>query len=82
MTKGINAANYLFWLHDLQPSIQETPQNRDAAPKAGASVDFQQLRFSYPLRPDAHILRAVDLEVSSRLPYSSASITIMPNTHT
>ncbi|OHF02855.1 ABC transporter [Colletotrichum orchidophilum] len=63
MTKGINAANYLFWLHDLQPSIRETPQNRDAAPRAGAAVGFEQLRFSYPLRPEAHVLRAVDLEI-------------------
>ncbi|KDN65087.1 putative ABC transporter [Colletotrichum sublineola] len=55
MTKGINAANYLFWLDDLQPTIQETPQNRDAAPKAGTTLDFEQLRFSYPLRPEAHI---------------------------
>ncbi|GKT58550.1 LOW QUALITY PROTEIN: ABC transporter [Colletotrichum tofieldiae] len=65
MTKGINAANYLFWLHDLQPTIQETPQNRDAAPKAGNTLGFDQLRFSYPLRPEAHVLRGIDLEVSS-----------------
>ncbi|KZL88052.1 abc transporter [Colletotrichum incanum] len=63
MTKGINAANYLFWLHDLQPTIQETPQNRDAAPKAGNTLGFDQLRFSYPLRPEAHVLRGIDLEI-------------------
>ncbi|KAF9874829.1 ABC transporter [Colletotrichum karsti] len=63
MTKGINAANYLFWLHDLQPLIQETPENRDRAPKAGRSLDFEHLRFSYPMRPDAHVLRGVDLEI-------------------
>ncbi|GKT40883.1 leptomycin B resistance protein pmd1 [Colletotrichum spaethianum] len=63
MTKGINAANYLFWLHDLQPTIQETPQNRDAAPKAGNELGFDQLRFSYPLRPEAHVLRGIDLEI-------------------
>lgn len=64
MTKGINAANYLFWLHDLQPTIQETPQNRDAAPEAGSALGFEQLRFSYPLRPETHVLRGLDLEVS------------------
>ncbi|KAK1966143.1 ABC transporter [Colletotrichum sublineola] len=65
MTKGINAANYLFWLDDLQPTIQETPQNRDAAPKAGTTLDFEQLRFSYPLRPEAHVLRGIDLEATN-----------------
>ncbi|WQF79623.1 Putative Type 1 protein exporter [Colletotrichum destructivum] len=64
MTKGINAANYLFWLHDLQPTIQETPQNRDAAPEAGSALGFEQLRFSYPLRPETHVLRGLDLEIS------------------
>ncbi|KAK1599509.1 ABC transporter [Colletotrichum navitas] len=63
MTKGINSANYLFWLDDLQPTIQETPQNRDAAPKAGTRLGFEQLRFSYPLRPEAHVLRGIDIEI-------------------
>ncbi|KAF4841220.1 Leptomycin B resistance protein pmd1 [Colletotrichum siamense] len=63
MTKGINAANYLFWLHDLQPTIQETPDNHDKAPKSGTSLDFDHLKFSYPLRPEAHVLRGVDLEI-------------------
>ncbi|OLN82134.1 Leptomycin B resistance protein pmd1-like protein 7 [Colletotrichum chlorophyti] len=63
ITKGINAANYIFWLHDLQPTIQETPENRDKAPKAGNSIGFDNLRFSYPLRPEAHVLRGVNLEV-------------------
>ncbi|GJC93471.1 ABC transporter [Colletotrichum higginsianum] len=67
MTKGINAANYLFWLHDLQPTIQETPQNRDAAPEAGSALGFEQLRFSYPLRPETHVLRGLDLERCSKL---------------
>ncbi|KAK1984249.1 ABC transporter [Colletotrichum cereale] len=63
MTKGINSANYLFWLDDLQPTIQETAQNRDAAPKACNTLDFEQLRFSYPLRSEAHVLRGIDLEI-------------------
>ncbi|WYZ38615.1 hypothetical protein EsH8_III_000529 [Colletotrichum jinshuiense] len=63
MTKGTNAANYLFWLHDLQPTIQESPQNRDSAPQAGNALGFEQLRFSYPLRPEAHVLRGLDLEI-------------------
>ncbi|KAF6834066.1 multidrug resistance protein 3 (p glycoprotein 3) [Colletotrichum plurivorum] len=63
MTKGINAANYLFWLHDLQPLIQETPENKDKAPRGANTVDFEHLRFSYPMRPEAHVLRGVDLEI-------------------
>ncbi|TDZ19176.1 Leptomycin B resistance protein pmd1 [Colletotrichum orbiculare MAFF 240422] len=63
MTKGVNAGNYLFWLHDLQPTIQETPENHDRSPKSGSSMSFDQLKFSYPLRPDSHVLRGIDLEI-------------------
>ncbi|KAI6781629.1 Leptomycin B resistance protein-like protein [Emericellopsis cladophorae] len=63
VTKGKNAANYIFWLHSLQPTVQETPENKDHAPEAGAPVSVDHLRFSYPLRPDAQVLRGVDLEI-------------------
>ncbi|KAM6522141.1 hypothetical protein FALCPG4_011828 [Fusarium falciforme] len=63
MTKGINAANYIFWLNQLQPTVQPTPENRDNSPKPGSSVALHDVRFSYPLRPHAHVLRGIDLEV-------------------
>ncbi|RSL93153.1 hypothetical protein CEP52_013398 [Fusarium oligoseptatum] len=63
MTKGLNAANYIFWLNQLQPTVQPTPENRDNGPKDGGSVALHDVRFSYPLRPHAHVLRGIDLEV-------------------
>lgn len=64
MTKGKNAANYIFWLHELQPTVQETPENQDKGPKSGGPIVLDHVRFSYPLRPDTQVLRGVDLEVS------------------
>lgn len=64
MTKGINGANYIFWLQSLQPTVQETPENRDNGPNSGGSYVLDQVRFSYPLRPHAQVLRGVDLTVS------------------
>ena len=64
MSKGKNSANYLFWLHDLQPKIQGNRDNQDCAPKSGNKVQCIDLRFAYPLRPDAKVLRGVDLTVS------------------
>ncbi|KAM7215408.1 Leptomycin B resistance protein-like protein [Rhypophila decipiens] len=63
MTKGKNAAEYIFWLGSLVPSIQENPENKDRAPKAGEAVHLDHIRFSYPLRPDTAVLKGVDLEI-------------------
>ncbi|KAK9440093.1 ATP-binding cassette multidrug transport protein ATRC [Metarhizium brunneum] len=63
MTKGKNAANYIFWLHELQPTVQETPENHDKGPKSGGPIVLDHVRFSYPLRPDTQVLRGVDLEI-------------------
>lgn len=63
ITKGINAANYMFWLQGLDPTVQATPQNRDNGPKPGGPVELEDVRFSYPLRPHAPVLRGVNLTV-------------------
>lgn len=63
MTKGKTAANYIFWLDELQPTVRETPENRDFAPKSGAPIELEHVRFSYPLRLDAPVLRGINLEV-------------------
>lgn len=67
MTKGINAANYIFWLRELQPTVQETPENQDKGPKSGGPITLDRVRFSYPMRPDTQVLRGVDLEVRMAL---------------
>ena len=64
MTKGKNAANYVFWLAQLQPTIQQTDTNRDNAPASGGPIELDNIRFSYPLRPDTVVLRGVDLTIN------------------
>ena len=66
ITKGQNAANYIFWLSELQPTVRETDENRDKDPKSGGPIELDSVRFSYPLRPDAVVLRGVDMEVRLR----------------
>ncbi|KAL6895481.1 P-loop containing nucleoside triphosphate hydrolase protein [Trichoderma longibrachiatum] len=63
ITKGKNAANYIFWLHGLQPTVQETPENADRGPKSGGPIALDNVRFSYPLRPEAPVLRGINLEI-------------------
>ncbi|KAG7142069.1 ABC multidrug transporter atrC like protein [Verticillium longisporum] len=63
ITKGINAANYIFWLHELQPTVQETPENRNNGPSAGGPIELDNVRFSYPLRPDAPVLKGVEMNI-------------------
>lgn len=65
VTKGVNAANYIFWLQGLHPTVRETDENRDNGPSSGDAFDIRDVRFSYPLRPDARILRGIDLRVSA-----------------
>lgn len=67
VTKGINAANYIFWLQDLQPSVRETDENRGNGPGSGDMVNIRDVDFSYPLRPEMRILRGINVNVSSTL---------------
>lgn len=64
ITKGVNAANYVFWLHGLQPTVRTTPENETRGPLGADCVDLNDVRFSYPLRPEIPVLRGVDLKVS------------------
>ncbi|KAI1045107.1 hypothetical protein LB505_011911 [Fusarium chuoi] len=63
VTKGINAANYIFWLQDLQPSVRETDENRGNGPGSGDTVNIRDVHFSYPLRPEMRILRGINVNI-------------------
>lgn len=65
ITKACGAANYLFWLEQLHPSIRETDDNRDNGPNGFRSLDMDKVHFSYPMRPDAPVLRGINLQVSN-----------------
>lgn len=65
ITKAKAGANYIFWLRELQPQIGGTAENRHNGPSSedGQSPNLHDLRFSYPLRPEAQVLRGVSLQV-------------------
>ncbi|KAF5702669.1 ABC transporter [Fusarium globosum] len=63
VTKGINAANYIFWLQDLQPSVRETDENRGNGPESGDTVNIRDVHFSYTLRPEMRILRGINVNI-------------------
>ncbi|KAI0011133.1 P-loop containing nucleoside triphosphate hydrolase protein [Xylariaceae sp. FL0662B] len=63
-TKANQAANYYFWLSELQPTIGETDENREIGPSNGCrSYDFNQVQFSYPLAPDTRVLKGVSFSI-------------------
>ncbi|GKT51747.1 leptomycin B resistance protein pmd1 [Colletotrichum spaethianum] len=65
-TKANSAANYYFWLLGLQPTIQDTDENRKRGPERGCnSIDFQDIQFSYPFAPDKRVLKGVSLTVGT-----------------
>ncbi|KAF6803008.1 multidrug resistance protein 3 (p glycoprotein 3) [Colletotrichum musicola] len=63
MTKAVNAANYVFWLSELEPSIRETDDNRNIGPTNYSTLELDQIKFSYPMRPQARVLQGVNLSV-------------------
>ncbi|KAH6867341.1 multidrug resistance protein [Thelonectria olida] len=63
MTKATNAANYLFWLEQLSPTIQETDENCNNGPNEFKALDVNKVQFSYPMRPDDRVLRGIDLKI-------------------
>jgi ATP-binding cassette subfamily B (MDR/TAP) protein 1 len=53
---------------ELKPSIQENDKNRKIGQTAHSKIGVDNIRFSYPIRPQVEMLRAVNLSVSlSRL---------------
>jgi hypothetical protein len=45
MTKATSAANYIFWLEQLQPTIRETDDNRDIGPGDFKSLHLETCNF-------------------------------------
>ncbi|GCB25295.1 leptomycin B resistance protein pmd1 [Aspergillus awamori] len=63
ITNGVNAANYLFWLDDLRKTVQERDGSHEQGPGAVHTLDLDNVKFSYPRRPEIPILKGLDLSV-------------------
>jgi ATP-binding cassette subfamily B (MDR/TAP) protein 1 len=68
-TKAQKAANYLLWLHSLEPKMREQvsssgghAEKDNAGEGPAAEVKCTDLTFSYPLRPQHKVLRGVTVE--------------------
>ena len=66
ITKAKGGANYIFWLRDLQLKLGETAENKHNGPSSDdqQAPTMHDLRFSYPLRPEAQVLRGVSLKAN------------------
>lgn len=63
-TRGIQAANYYFWLSSLEPTMAETDVNEVSGPLDGCKTyELKDLQFSYPLAPDHKILNGVSMNI-------------------
>ncbi|SPO04683.1 probable ABC multidrug transporter [Cephalotrichum gorgonifer] len=63
-TKANQAANYYFWLDELDGTIQVTDDNQRKGPVDGCrSYNFQDVQFSYPLAPGNRVLKGISLSI-------------------
>ncbi|KAI8313395.1 Leptomycin B resistance protein pmd1 [Colletotrichum sp. SAR11_59] len=66
ITKGKGATHFYLWVKSLQPTIQETQENRAIVPqRAVETIDMDSVKFSYPLRPDVQVLKGANLNIRS-----------------
>ena len=64
LSKAADAANYIFWLRTIQPTIAETERNRDQGPSPGnETLDLQDLQFRYKQRMASRVLRGVSMTI-------------------
>ncbi|KAF7557236.1 hypothetical protein G7Z17_g788 [Cylindrodendrum hubeiense] len=65
-TKACQAANYFFWLDELEPTIRETEDNSEKGPKDDCkTIGLESVQFSYPLAPDNRVLKGISLQIKS-----------------
>ncbi|KAF3931404.1 hypothetical protein ABW19_dt0201475 [Dactylella cylindrospora] len=72
-TKAASASRRIFQLLDAQPIIsansnedqpQRTPREEQKKPGEKGSIEFKNVTFSYPTRPDAIVLRDLSLSIN------------------
>ncbi|KAL4747255.1 hypothetical protein BDW72DRAFT_209714 [Aspergillus terricola var. indicus] len=63
-TKANQAANYYFWLDMIDGTIRENDDNCNEGPEdVCRSIDFEDVRFAYPLAPENLVLKGVSLSI-------------------
>ncbi|KAJ4986221.1 multidrug/pheromone exporter [Stagonosporopsis vannaccii] len=63
-TKGHQAADYLFWLSEMKPTITETEENKGIEPKECCkSLELNDMQFAYPMAPNNRILNGVSMTI-------------------
>jgi ATP-binding cassette subfamily B (MDR/TAP) protein 1 len=67
MTKAATAANYVFWLRQLKPAVEEDPSKPpyedDGNSKGPTHITTEDLTFSYESRPNTKVLSNIDIDV-------------------
>ena len=58
--------NYIIWLQGLEPLITERKDVSQSEKSSGIEqIEFDQVRFAYPLRPNNRVLEDVSMDVSA-----------------
>ncbi|KAF3907404.1 hypothetical protein ABW21_db0203178 [Orbilia brochopaga] len=63
LTKFAEAANYIFWLRTLKPSIAVTEENKNDGPDGDDDITFDNVGFAYPKKQQVPILDGVDITI-------------------
>jgi ATP-binding cassette subfamily B (MDR/TAP) protein 1 len=67
MTTAQTAANYIFWLRQQTPAVEEDPSkpphDEETGEKHPAHIKVDDLAFSYSSRPNAKVLEDINVDV-------------------
>lgn len=64
ISQAVEAANYIFWLRTLKPTIAETDENRDQSPSSdNDTLYIQDLQFRYKQRMASRVLCGISLTI-------------------
>lgn len=63
ITKASSAADYMFWLKDTKPSIQELGSGCHGVGSEKAGLSYDDVHFTYPARPGIPVLHGVGVAV-------------------
>ncbi|KAL2422061.1 ABC multidrug transporter MDR2 [Exophiala dermatitidis] len=65
MSSAKNAAAALKRLYDRKPTIDPWSEDGEAVPEVRGDIEFRDVHFRYPTRPDVPVLRGLNLTVKA-----------------